>query len=233
MAQALGVRFFYHDKTEILDKMCGNLLGKVATIDMNYLHPGIQDSRITVACDVTNPLLGEDGSARVYARQKGATSMVVTQIEKNMKRFIDVAEKSIGRSVRHVSGAGAAGGLGAGLLLFLGADLRPGAELVMDAYRFSERIRDADLILTGEGKIDMQTTFGKTIIGIASRAKKPKIPVIAFAGIVENADNLSEIGITDVFSICPKSMSINQAMADAKSLLQKTVERVIRAYKFH
>jgi glycerate kinase len=230
MAQALGVRFFRNDKTEILDKMCGRFLGDVTAIDVSGLHPAIQSSHITVACDVKNPLLGENGCARVYSRQKGATPEVVKQLEKNMTLFIDVAEKTTDRSVRNVPGSGAAGGLGAGLMLFLGAELLPGINLIMDACGFSERIRDADLILTGEGKIDNQTVFGKTIAGIALRAKARNIPVIAFAGAVENADNLYEFGVISFFSICPGPMSIEQTEADAMMLLQNTVERVMRVY---
>jgi len=190
----------------------------------------IQDSHITVACDVENPLLGEKGCARVYSPQKGATPEVVEQLEENMRLFIDVAEKATHRSARNVPGAGAAGGLGAGLVLFLEAELRPGVDLVMDACGFTERIRDADLILTGEGKIDDQTAFGKTIAGIAVRAKAQKIPIIAFAGAVERADSLYELGVTSSFSICQGPMSLEQAMAEAPMLLQNAVERVMLVY---
>jgi glycerate kinase len=231
MAQALGVRFLDQNKTEIFDKMCGNLLGEVNVINMSSLHPMIQKSRITVACDVKNPLLGKNGSAHVYSKQKGATSEIVQQLEKNMTSFIDIAERTIQKSVRDVPGTGAAGGLGAGLMLFLKAELHPGVDLVMDACHFSERIQGADLILTGEGKIDEQTKFGKTIAGIGKRAKAKNIPVMAFAGIVENAENFHELGITKVISIRPESMLIDRAMGNAKKLLQKAVKKVMREWK--
>jgi glycerate kinase len=231
MAQALGVRFFRKDKTKITKKMCGGLLEEVAAINMSGLLPAIQHSHITAACDVKNPLLGQTGCTLIYSRQKGATPEIVDRLEKNMRSFIDVAEKGIGRSVRDIPGAGAAGGLGAGLILFLGAELQPGVGIVMDVSNFSERIKDADLILTGEGKIDNQTAFGKTIAGIALQAKFAKIPVIAFGGIVENADKLHELGVTDIFPISQTSVSIEQVMAEAPMLLQNTVERVMQKYK--
>jgi glycerate kinase len=228
MAQALGVRFFRNDKTEILDKICGKLLADVAAIDNSRIHPTVRSAHITVACDVRNPLLGENGCTYVYAPQKGAKPEIVKQLEKNMTSFIDIAEKTINRSVRDIPGAGAAGGLGAGLMLFLGAKLQPGIDIVMDACGFSERIKDADFILTGEGKIDSQTAFGKTIAGIASSAKLRKISVIAFAGKVENTDNLYRSGVISCHSISPKTMTLEQSMANAATLLQRAVERVMR-----
>ena len=228
MAQALGVRFFRNDKTEILDKICGKLLGDVAAIDNRRLHPIVRSAHITVACDVRNPLLGENGCTYVYAPQKGAKPEIVKQLEKNMTSFINIAEETINRPVRDIPGAGAAGGLGAGLMLFLGAKLQPGIDIVMDACGFSERIKDADFILTGEGKIDSQTAFGKTIAGIASRAKLRKISVIAFAGKVENTDNLHQSGVTSCCSISPDTMTLEQSMANAATLLQSAVERVMR-----
>ena len=230
MAQALGVRFFKKDKTEILDIMCGGLLGDVASIDLSRLHQATKHSRITAACDVKNPLLGEHGCTLMYSRQKGATQEIEDHLEKNMRSFIDVAEQSIGKYVRDFPGAGAAGGLGAGLMLFLEADLQPGIGIVMDACNFSERMKDADLILTGEGKIDNQTAFGKTIAGIALSAASAKIPVLAFGGSVENADTLYNFGVTKIFPICQEPMSLEQAMAHASTLLQNTVERVLRTY---
>jgi glycerate kinase len=231
MAQALGVRFFRKDKTEITDKMCGGLLGEVAIIDTIGLHPAIQKSHLTAACDVKNPLLGKHGCTLMFSKQKGATPEIADQLEVKMKSFIDIAEKSIGKSVRNFPGAGAAGGLGAGLMLFLGAELEPGIGIVMNACNFSDRINNADLILTGEGKIDNQTTFGKTIAGIALCAKSAKIPVIAFGGVVENADNLYELGVTEIFPICPDTISLEQAMVEAPMLLQNTVERVMQKYR--
>jgi glycerate 2-kinase len=231
MAQALGVCFFRQDGSEIKEKMCGGLLGDVASIDINGLHHAIQESQIAVACDVINPLLGEKGCTLMYSPQKGATPKIVDQLEINMKSFIDIVEETTGIKVRDISGSGAAGGLGAGLMLFLGAKLQSGINIVMNACNFSERIKDADVILTGEGKIDNQTVFGKTIAGIAQRAKSAKIPVIAFGGIVENAEGLYDLGVNYIYPICDGSVSAEQSIAQASWLLENTATGVMELYK--
>jgi len=227
MAQALGVKFLRADGSEITEHMCGGLLTQVAVVDMSKLHPAIKESHITVACDVDNPLFGAKGCAHVYAPQKGATPEIVEQLENAMKQFIEVAEKATGLSVRDYPGAGAAGGLGAGLMAFLGAELKPGIELVLKASDFANRITKADLILTGEGKLDHQTAFGKTIAGICAVAKQQGIPVIAFAGTVESTPNLYEMGLISFFSICNGPVTLDQAMSEGSTLLQNIVERVM------
>jgi glycerate 2-kinase len=232
MAQALGVRFFMKDRTLITKKLSGGILQEVEAIDISGIHPAIKQSRLVVACDVRNPLLGEHGCSMMYAPQKGASPEMVQQLEKNMEQFISIAEKTTRLTVRNIPGSGAAGGLGAGLILFSGAEALLGVEIVMDACGFTERIKNADLILTGEGKIDKQTIFGKSIAGIASRAKEFKIPVIAFAGILENEENLIESGISRFYSITPESMSVNEAMKNAAELLQKKVEQVMLGMKY-
>jgi glycerate kinase len=231
MAQALGVRFFRGDGSEITQNMCGGSMGEVAAIDMNELHPAIRQSRFTVACDVRNPLLGEKGTSLIYSLQKGATPEIAGRLEENMRSFVDVAEITMGRRVRDIPGSGAAGGLGAGLMLFLGAELKPGIEIVLEACNFSERIKDADLIITGEGKIDSQTVFGKTIAGIAMRARSAKIPVMVFGGIVEDAENIRELGLKEIYRISQSPVSVKQSIAEAPTLLQKAVERAMREYK--
>ncbi len=231
VAQALGIRFFMRDKTEIIEKICGCHLGKIASVDLSNLHPAVNDIETIVACDVRNPLLGDNGSARLYSLQKGATPDIVEQLEENMKSFIDVAESAVCKSVRNIPGAGAAGGLGAGLMLFLDAELFPGTDIVMDACSFTERIKDADIILTGEGKIDEQTAYGKTIAGIAARAKAVKVPVIAFAGKIEDYDSLFNSGVTAVFPICQGPISLEQAISDASFLLRNSVKNVMRVWR--
>jgi glycerate 2-kinase len=231
MAQALGIRFFRKDKTEITEKMCGELLGDVASIEISGMHAAVQKSQIVVACDVKNPLLGKKGCTLKYSPQKGATPEIVDRLENNMKSFIDIVEEITGIQVRDIPGAGAAGGLGAGLMLFLGAKLQSGIDIIMDACNFSERIKDADIILTGEGKIDKQTTFGKTISGIAQRAKSAKIPVIAFGGIVENAEDLYNLGVNYIYPICDRSISAEQSMIQASDLLENTATGVMELYK--
>ena len=231
MAQALGVKFLRSDGTEIREHMRGGLLTEVAQIDLSKIHPAIKQSHITVACDVDNPLLGPHGCAHVYSPQKGATPEIVEQLEAAMQQFIEVVEKTVQRQVRNFPGAGAAGGLGAGLMAFLGAELKPGIELVLNASRFNDRIAGADLILTAEGKLDRQTAFGKTIAGVVAAAKPKHIPVIAFAGSVEDDAALVNMGLKGFFSICSGPMTLDYAMKHGEKLLQDTVVRVLRIIK--
>ena len=228
MAQALGIKFLRPNGTEITQPMCGGLLTEIEKIDTTQIHPAVTESFITVACDVDNPLLGQKGCAHVYAPQKGATPEIVEKLENDMQKFADVLENETGRNVRNYPGAGAAGGLGAGLMAFLKAELKPGIELVLKASDFAHRIKGADLILTGEGKLDYQTAYGKTISGICSVAKKQGIPVIAFAGTIEPAPNLYDMGLKSYFSICDGPKSLEQAMKDAPVLLENITERVMR-----
>ncbi|MCR4438566.1 MAG: glycerate kinase [bacterium] len=229
MAQALGVRFYSSDGSEITDYMCGGLMAEVARIDLAGRLPALLQATVTVACDVDNPLLGPRGAVMTYSRQKGATDEQLALLEANMTHLIGVVEKTIGRSVRDVPGAGAAGGLGAGLIAFANATLRPGVSLVLQASRFAERIRGASFILTGEGKVDFQTAYGKTISGVAAEAQKQGIPVIVLAGTVEEeAENLYERGVVSLFSTCPGPMSIEEAMAQAATHVEKGAERIVR-----
>jgi glycerate kinase len=230
MAQALGVQFFDKSGHLINQKMTGNLLSQVGTINLRSLIPEIRQSDFTVACDVDNPLLGPRGCAAVYSPQKGATSEIVTQLEQNMTGFVEILEKTVSLSIRNNAGAGAAGGLGAGLMAFLNAKLTSGIKIVLNASHFAEKIKGADLILTGEGKIDFQTAFGKTLSGVASEAKKQAIPVIALGGSVDlNIDNLYEIGINSFFSICNQPMELSVAMKEGGRLLEFAAERALRA----
>jgi glycerate 2-kinase len=232
MAQALGVMFFRSDDSEILEHMCGELMAEVARIDLQGRHPLLAQSRITAACDVDNPLLGPRGAVMVYSRQKGASDTQLQILERNMQSIIGVTEMTIKRSIRNIAGAGAAGGLGAGLIAFTGADLQPGVQLVLEACRFAEKICSADLILTGEGNVDFQTIFGKTISGVAGEAKKQNIPVVVIAGgVEERAENLYDAGVTAMFSICNKPMPLNEAVAQTAHLVQKSTERIMRLVK--
>jgi len=231
MAQALGIRFYRHDGSEIKDYMCGELMGKVAKIDLADVPSLLKDSVIVAACDVENPLLGEHGVVMVYSRQKGATDEQLQILENNMAHIIGIIEKTIGKQIRHIPGSGAAGGLGAGLIAFANATLKPGIQIVLDACRFSKRIWGASLILTGEGKIDFQTAYGKTISGVLQEASRQSIPVIAIAGsIEEGAENLYQLGLTSMFSICSGPISLQEAMGKTSHLIETTTERIIRLW---
>jgi glycerate kinase len=210
--------------------MCGDLLAEVEKIDLTGLHPGISTCQVTAACDVDNPLLGPHGAVMVYSRQKGANDQQLELLEKNMAHAIDVIEETLRRNIRTIPGTGAAGGLGAGLIAFAGATLQSGVELVLEASGFRQKIQGARLILTGEGRIDFQTAFGKTISGVVKEAARQGVPVIAVAGSVQDAaENLYPSGVSSLFSICQGPMTLEQAMKDTPHLMAKTVERILRA----
>ncbi len=231
MAQALGVKFFRADGREITEPMTGALLAKVARIDLSGLHPAVNESHIEVACDVNNPLLGRDGCAAVYAPQKGATPKIVEKLESNAHWAIEVIEKATRRKVRKVRGAGAAGGLGAGLLAFLGpgVKLRRGIDIVLEASRFAEKVRGADLVLTGEGRIDHQTARGKVVSGVARKSQEAGVPVVAIVGSIgKGVKNLYPLGVTSMFTLVPGPVSLDEAMKNGKPMIADTAERVLR-----
>lgn len=229
MAQALGV-IFYDNTSTITEYMCGGNLNSVRDIDLDHVDPLLKSVDITVACDVDNPLLGERGAAKVYAPQKGASPEIVEQLESNVEHIINMIEAKT-KPVRDIPGAGAAGGLGAGLLAFLNASIESGINTVLDACQFDEHIKDADLILTGEGKIDAQSAMGKTINGVLSRAQKVNIPVIAIGGsIYDGAEKLYDNGLLSIISICDRPMSLSEAMQNASKLIDKSTESIIRVF---
>ena len=229
MAQALGVRFKTALNEVITDYMNGQLMGDVADIDMTGLESKLKGTRISVACDVTNPLLGEKGAVYVYSPQKGATPDMCAVLESNMKKISGLAADKL-RDVRETPGAGAAGGLGGGLIAFLNARLLPGVELVLETSQFEQRIKNADLIITGEGKIDKQTGYGKVISGICGSAKKYNVPVIAIVGSLEASyQDLRELGLAACFSICNGPVTLDEAKKNAGELLYKTTCEIINA----
>ncbi|MFW6154015.1 MAG: glycerate kinase [Planctomycetota bacterium] len=230
MAQALGVRFLDDRGRPITEPMTGGRLADVAAVDLSGLHPAVRPCRIEVACDVDNPLLGPRGAAAVFAPQKGATPADIAVLEANLARAVDLIEREIGRAIGDLPGAGAAGGLGAGLVGFCGATLTPGIDLVLAAARFAERLDGADLILTGEGRLDATTVHGKTISGILRLTRPAAIPVIALAGTVADGDALAGLGLAAAHAIAPDTMPVERAMAEGYRLLAATAERVMRRW---
>ncbi len=227
MAQALGAKFFGADDEEITQPLTGARLADVARIDLSGLDPRLAACRIEVACDVTNPLLGPDGAAGVYGPQKGASPADVARLEANLGHFIDIVEAHIGRTVRDVPGAGAAGGLGAGLMAFLNANLRPGVDIVLAAAGLADRLAGADLVLTGEGQIDAQTAHGKTISGVARLAWAAGVPVVALVGrIRQSLGSLAPLHLAGIHAIAPAEMPLDEAMRNARGLLAAAAERV-------
>jgi len=227
MAQALGVRFLNHKNEDI--KPGAESLNEIKTIDTSNLAPLIKNITIKAACDVTNPLIGRNGASAVFGPQKGTSIEDVKQLDSVLTHYAKVIKEHIGIDVAYEKGAGAAGGLGAGLLAFLKAELKQGIELVLDAIHFDKILEDADLVITGEGKIDSQTIYGKTPIGVAKRAKKKGIPVIALCGTLgEGYESVYEYGIDVSLSITNGVTSIEEALKQGFSNLERTSEMVAR-----
>lgn len=213
MLQALGVRFYDTEGIELQGS--GESLEKVVNIDMSGLCNGLKESAFIVACDVEAPLYGPTGAAYVFAPQKGAAPAMVERLDNGLKHFSEVAFNSLGASEDYARfpGAGAAGGLGFGFTAFLNARLERGVEMVLDAIGFDKIIKSADLIITGEGKIDSQTLTGKAPYGVLQRAKRQGIPVVAIGGSVKLDPVQAEAaGFVSLLQITPPSMSLNDAM---------------------
>lgn len=230
MLKALGAAFY--DQDGVLLPKGGASLEKLSYMDLSGLDKRLQESTFTIASDVNNPLCGANGASTVFGPQKGATPEMVQRLDMALSRFADVVEKQLGIDVRHLPGSGAAGGMGAALLAFLHAEFKSGIELVMDAIHFEQKIQAADLIITGEGKLDEQTMAGKVIAGVCKKAKPYQIPTIAICGGMElTSDQMDEIGLLAGFSIVPKPCSLEQAMEQAEGWAQERVEQIIRFMK--
>ena len=232
MLRALGFRFLDKEGDEL--GYGGQILEQIASIDTSQAHPALKEAVFTIACDVNNPFSGENGAAFVYARQKGADDAMIIRLDDGLKHFAEVIHTAIGKDINDIPGAGAAGGLGGGFLAFLRATLKPGIQMALEVLDFDSRIRDADLIITGEGKIDRQTGMGKTPAGILEAGKRRQIPVIAIGGSVEETDALMQQGFLAVLSIQPGPVSLEQAMdkSFAYSQIERTVEQIIRLRMF-
>ncbi len=232
MAQALGIQFFDKKDQLIQDKMNGYLMGQVQRINMSSLHPKIKGCEVMVACDVDNLFSGPNGAARIYAPQKGADPEVVRILDDHLNRLAFIIKRDLGISINQLAGAGAAGGLGGGLVAFLNAKLQRGIEIILKHINFENTIRDADLIITGEGKIDETTLRGKTPLGIARMASRCNIPVIAIAGEVAlTSDQIYNEGVDLLLSITNGPISETSAMAHAPELVRRCGERVARLIK--
>ncbi len=231
MAQALGVRLLDADGCEL--GRGGGELKRLASIDISNIDPRIAACEITVATDVSNPLYGESGCAAVYGPQKGCDAQDVAALDSNMRHYAHILQEQLKKDVALVPGAGAAGGLGAGLLAFCGATLKSGVDTVLDAVAFERHVLDADLVITGEGRIDFQSAFGKLPVGVAKRAKAAaNVPVIAVVGSIgQGAEAVYEHGIEAIISIIDKPMPLQEAINGAPALLANAAERLIRILK--
>jgi glycerate kinase len=229
MAQALGFRLL--DKGGMQIGPGGGNLSYLHRIDLSGKSPLLRHVKLLVASDVNNPLTGPHGAARVYGPQKGATPAMVVKLEENLKRFARIAKRDLAMDVEMIPGSGAAGGLGAGLMAFLGAELRLGVEVVAESCRLNQKMRGADLVITGEGRLDGQTLRGKTPIGVAHAARSLGIPVIAINGcLTKDAYRLNRHGIDAIFDTVPRTMPLDTALAEAGPDLAKTAEQVMRLF---
>lgn len=232
MAMALGAKLLDARGREI--GWGGGELEKLERIEKSGVQ--VAECEILVACDVTNPLCGPKGASAVYGPQKGATPSMVRRLDRNLARYARIVQRDVIRKcTRHplhvLPGAGAAGGLGYGLCAFLGAKLRRGIDLVLDAVDFDRRVTGVDLVITGEGAIDEQTAHGKVPVGVARRAARRGVPVIALGGSVPpEANAVFEHGIAGVASLCHSPMSLESAQRDAAALLALAAERTLRLW---
>jgi len=227
MAQALGARLMDEDAEEL--PRGGAALARLIRVDISGLDARLAECEVITACDVTNPLCGEQGTSRVYGPQKGATEGVCQQLDEALRKYAGVIKRDLGVDVMDMPGAGAAGGLGAGLVAFLGARLVSGIEMVSEAVGLEDHLKEANLVFTGEGRMDAQTLFGKTVAGVAAKAKAFQIPVVAIVGeLADEYQNIYQHGIDAVLSIVPGPMSLREAMADAERLVADAAERAMR-----
>ncbi|SMY17250.1 glycerate kinase [Photobacterium aquimaris] len=229
MAQALGVQLLDSNGQPL--GFGGQALAQLATIDTSHIDPRLATIKLEVACDVDNPLCGQKGASQVFGPQKGATPAMVAELDQNLAHYAAIMKRDLAIDVKHMAGAGAAGGMGAALLGLFNAQLRSGIEIVIDAVNLETIVKDADLVITGEGRIDSQTIHGKTPIGVARAAKKFNKPVIGIAGCLsQDCGVVHQHGIDVVFSIVPAAMNLEQAFKDAAINVELTARNVAAMY---
>ena len=230
MLVALGVRFLDYSGKEL--RGCGSDLEKVETIDTSGLHPAIKETEFTVMCDVTNPLLGPEGATFTFSAQKGAAPAMQQQLENGMNHYSCIVEQTTGIAAKEVPGAGAAGGLGFALMSFLGARLQSGNETVLDLVHFDEALAEADLVVTGEGRMDWQSSYGKVPAGVGKRCQKAGIPAVAIVGgLLPGYQAIYETGIQSVVTTVNGVMPLEQALQDSESLYLDAAIRLFRAIR--
>ena len=227
---ALGVKFLDKDGNVLDGK--GSDLEKVASVDVSGLHPAVAETKFTVMCDVNNPLTGPDGATYTCGKQKGGTPEILDRLEAGMKSYAKVAGEALGKDIDHIAGAGAAGGMGAALCGFLNAGLKSGIETVLDLIGFDEMLEGVDLVVTGEGRIDWQSAFGKVPSGIGMRCKKKGVPAVAIVGGMGNgAEKIYEFGVESIIPTINGAMDINEALERAEELYKGAADRMFRFLK--
>lgn len=230
MAQALGARLLDGEGRDLAPG--GAALTRLARIEMSGMDGRVRQTEFVAASDVTNPLTGPLGAAAVYGPQKGATPAMIPVLDAALGRFGRVLEAAVGRNLAELPGAGAAGGLGAGTMGFLGARLTPGIDMVIEATGLRGQMADAGLALVGEGRLDDQTAMGKAPAGVARLAQKLGVPVLAVGGsLAPGSEALYDIGVVGMSATAPGPISLPEAMARADELLADACERMIRIYR--
>ena len=228
MLRALGVKLLDAQGQQIQPGGLG--LKDLTHIDTAELDPRLRSVQIEVACDVDNPLFGPSGASHVFGPQKGASPHMVELLDNSLRNYAECIKSYLGVDVANMPGAGAAGGLGAGLMAFTGATLRSGIEIVSDLLELGRRINGSDLVITGEGRIDEQTERGKAILGVAQKAHKLKVPVIVMVGSIAGDPRvLRDYGVTAVYSIIPGPIDLSSAMTRAYELLFQSTVQVMTA----
>ena len=230
MAKALGVKFLAPDGFEI--EQGGGSLGSIETIDISGVDPRLNNTKITVMCDVNNPLCGPNGASAVYGPQKGATLQMVELLDHNLFHYAKKINEQLNIDILNVPGAGAAGGLGAGLMAFTGAELKTGIEVILNTVRFDERLKEVDIVVTGEGQLDGQSIHGKVPVGVGSRAKKLHKPVLAIVGSIgHGTELLYKTGLDALQTIVNGPISLEESMEKAFELTVEATERAFRLIK--
>ena len=230
MVQALGAKLLTKDNQQIAAG--GRALENLARIDVSELDKRLAGCRIDVACDVTNPLTGPEGATAVFGPQKGATAEMIPCLDSALAHFAEIIHRDLELDVLHLEGGGAAGGMGAGLYAFCGAKLRPGIEIVTDALHLADIVADADLVITGEGRIDSQTVHGKVPVGVARVAKRYNLPVIGIAGsLTSDVGVVHQHGLDAVFSVIYSICTLDEALENAAENVRMTARNVAAVLK--
>ena len=229
MMQALGASLL--DGTGCELEPGGAALARLDRIDVSNVDPRVRSASVVVACDVNNPLCGPTGASAVFGPQKGATPEIVAELDAALGHFADIVERDLDADVRNRAGAGAAGGLGAGLMAILNAELRAGVDIVLDAVGLEERLDGADLVITGEGQIDASTVFNKAPVGVARLARRRGIPVFGLAGSLgQGYEEVHNLGIDAMFTLVDRPMTLDEALADTERLVTSLAEEATRAF---
>ncbi|MCF8018651.1 MAG: glycerate kinase [Vallitaleaceae bacterium] len=228
MAKALGVKFYNKDHAEVGHG--GIELGNISTIDITGMDKRFKNIEVDVICDVTNPLLGPNGATYTYGPQKGATTTMMVLLENGMVNYHNLIQETFGIHLDSIPGTGAAGGLGGGLVAFVGAVLKPGIETILDVVAFDEKLENVDLVITGEGKLDGQSIYGKVPVGVAARCGN--IPVLAFVGSIgDGGEKVYDHNISGVFSTVSDVTSFEEILRNKEKIMEQGVERFVRLIK--